>query len=164
MSLAYFPRATAKLARLEHRYFGKRREQTSFRLPRQHLGWQRDVHGCSGPLGETDPEIRNAWFWPTAWEEVSQHQAHIIVTIFGGNGVKQKALALQRILQLILASIPSTIGVGYPSSGTLLPTSMILQVLEKNAEVAVPLFVSCLFAKKIPRGSQRLQSFARRKD
>lgn len=42
------------------------------------------------PLGETDPEIRNAWFWPTAWEEVSQHQAHIIVTIFGGNGVKQK--------------------------------------------------------------------------
>ncbi|WHO78217.1 DUF4261 domain-containing protein [Rhizobium leguminosarum] len=100
------------------------------------------------PLAETDPEFRNAWFWPIAWEEVSQHQAHIIITIFGGKSAKQKALALQRMLQSILTSIPSTIGVAYPSSGTLLPTSMVLQVLEKNAEVAVPLFVSCLFAKE----------------
>ncbi|MBX4924711.1 DUF4261 domain-containing protein [Rhizobium binae] len=100
------------------------------------------------PLVETDPEIRNAWFWPTAWEEVSEHQAHIIVTIFGGNSAKQKALGLQRMLRLILANVPSTVGVGYPSSGTLLPTSMVLSVLEKENEVAVPLFVSCSFAKE----------------
>ncbi|MBY5665359.1 DUF4261 domain-containing protein [Rhizobium leguminosarum] len=100
------------------------------------------------PLGETDPEIRNAWFWPTAWEEVSRHRSHIIVTIFGGNGAKQKALGLQRMLQLILTSIPSTIGVGYPSSGTLLPTPMALSALEKNNDVAAPLFVSCFFAKE----------------
>ncbi|QWW71160.1 DUF4261 domain-containing protein [Rhizobium sp. WYJ-E13] len=100
------------------------------------------------PLGETDPEIRNAWYWPTAWKEVSQHRSHIIVTIFGGNGAKQKALALQRMLQLILAGVPSVIGVGYPSSGTLLPTPMVLSVLAKNDEIAVPLFVSCYFAKE----------------
>ncbi|EJZ21525.1 DUF4261 domain-containing protein [Rhizobium sp. Pop5] len=100
------------------------------------------------PLAETDPEIRNAWFWPTAWKEISRHQSHIIVAIFGGDGAKQKASALQRMLQLILTSIPSAIGVGYPSSGTLLPTSMALSVLEKNDEVAVPLFVSCFFAKE----------------
>ncbi|MBX5202427.1 DUF4261 domain-containing protein [Rhizobium sp. NZLR1] len=99
------------------------------------------------PLAETDPEIRNAWFWPSAWEEVSRHQAHMIVTIFGGNAT-QKAIGLQRMLRLILASVPSTIGVGYPSSGTLLPTSMVLSVLEKDTEVAVPLFVSCSFAKE----------------
>ncbi|MBX5147299.1 DUF4261 domain-containing protein [Rhizobium lentis] len=100
------------------------------------------------PLAEADPEIRNAWFWPTAWKEVSQHRSHIIVTIFGGSSAKQKALALQRTLRSILKSIPSAIGVGYPSSGTLLPTAMALQVLEKDTELAVPLFVSCFFAKE----------------
>lgn len=100
------------------------------------------------PLAEADPEIKNAWFWPTAWEEVRQHRSHIIVTIFGESGAKQKALTLQRTLRSILKSIPSAIGVAYPSSGTLLPTSMALQALEKDTELAVPLFVSCFFARE----------------
>ncbi|MGO6739895.1 DUF4261 domain-containing protein [Rhizobium ruizarguesonis] len=105
---------------------------------------------AQAPLGEADPEIRNAWFWPTAWEEVSQHRSHIIVTIFGGNSAKEKALALQRTLQVILTSIPSAIGVGCPSSGTLLPTSMALPMLEKDTEIAIPIFVSCFFATEDP--------------
>lgn len=105
---------------------------------------------AQAPLGEGDPQIRNAWFWPTAWKELSQHRSHIIVTIFGGGSGKQKALALQRMLQIILTSIPSAIGVVSLSSGALLPTSMVLPLVEKDTEVAIPIFVSCLFATENP--------------
>ncbi|ARM88432.1 hypothetical protein RHEC894_CH02132 [Rhizobium sp. CIAT894] len=100
------------------------------------------------PLHEADPEIRNVWFWPTAWEEISQHRSHIIVTIFGKGSAKQKALTLQRTLRSILTSVTSAIGVAFPSSGTLLPTSMALPVLDNKSEIAVPLFISCFFAKE----------------
>ena len=100
------------------------------------------------PLHEADPEIRNAWFWPTAWEEVSQHRSHIIVSIFGRSSAKQKALALQRTLCSILTTVTSAIGVGFPSSGTLLPTSMALPILDYKSEIAVPLYISCFFAKE----------------
>ncbi|OWV69408.1 hypothetical protein ATY77_19725 [Rhizobium sp. R634] len=99
------------------------------------------------PIREADPEIRNARFWPTAWSEISRHRSHVVVTVVGGDAIP-RAMVLQRILAAVFEAERSAIGSAYPSSGALLPRKVAQALLKQTSQVAVPLFVSCFFAKE----------------
>ncbi|WP_137128919.1 hypothetical protein [Rhizobium sp. FY34] len=65
-----------------------------------------------------------AWSWPTAWDELSKHRAHLVISTVGGDSPKHRAVVLQRLLSAILSASPSAIDVNYVSSGTLLPAKL----------------------------------------
>ncbi|API55404.1 hypothetical protein BMW22_28280 (plasmid) [Rhizobium leguminosarum] len=100
------------------------------------------------PIRELDPEIRNARFWPNAWSTISRHQSHLVVTVAGGSDGIARAMVLQRILVAVFVTQGSAIGSVYPSSGTLLPRKVVESLLHQDGQLAVPLFVSCFFAKE----------------
>jgi len=100
------------------------------------------------PMAKTDPPFTNAWFWPNAWDELSAHRAHFVVTIAGGESGRSLALILQRVLHSLLSASPSAIGVHYANSGTLLPTKLISQMLQEADQLALMLYISCFFARE----------------
>ncbi|SEL58401.1 protein of unknown function [Xaviernesmea oryzae] len=103
---------------------------------------------ANAPMAKTDPAFVNAWFWPTAWDELSRHSAHIVVSVAAGDGARARALTLQRILQSVLFASPSAIGVHYASSGTLLPAKLVSHILQEGDRPAPMLFLSCFFARE----------------
>ncbi len=99
------------------------------------------------PMANTDPEFRNAWFWPAAWEELSKHRAHFMVSVSGADDARTRGLIFQRLIRTLLAASPSAIGMHY-SSGTLLPARLVSHMLDKTDELALMMFVSCFFARE----------------
>ncbi|ACE94905.1 hypothetical conserved protein (plasmid) [Rhizobium etli CIAT 652] len=100
------------------------------------------------PIKESDPEIRNARFWPDAWNAISGHQSHLMVTVAGGSDGIARAMVLQRILLAVFVAQDSAIGSVYPSSGALLPRKAVEALLHQDGQLAIPLFISCFFAKE----------------
>ncbi len=112
------------------------------------------------PMQAADPQFVNAWFWPTAWDELSKHRAHIVVSTAGGNSPKHRALILQRLLSATLSVSPSAIGVNYASSGALLPTKLAFPMLQQADQIALMLFLSCFFAREAEGSFPRPGIFA----
>ncbi len=102
------------------------------------------------PLRSSDPEIRNAVLWPNAWDDIRKHQAHLVISVAGGNSPYNRAIVLQRIVGAVFEVEPSAIGTAYPYSGALLSKRAVGAALTSYEHVCAPLFISCFFAREPP--------------
>ncbi|SIR37344.1 protein of unknown function [Rhizobium sp. RU35A] len=104
--------------------------------------------GAPAPLQPSDPEIKNARLWPSAWGDIRAHRSHLIVTVAGGSDPVKRALLVQRLLAAIFQSGDDAIGTVCPQSGALLPRKAVLDLVVQSDQVGIPLFISCFFANE----------------
>ena len=100
------------------------------------------------PLAESDPQIRNAWYWPAAWSELKTHRSHMVVSVGGGLDGQTRARLLACVLVPLLGVMTNPIGLCNVGSGTLLSHAMAMSLIGQADTVALPLFISCHFARE----------------
>lgn len=100
------------------------------------------------PIRNADPEVKNAWLWPRAWDEIKEHRSHFVVSASGKADVLLKAMKIQQLIDAVFSSEPSAIGLVNPSSGVLLPAKLVVSLLRDARTLVMPLFLSCYFAKE----------------
>lgn len=91
------------------------------------------------PKGELEANAPYAYNWMNALEDVSSHQAHLIVTVMGGSGTSVKR---HRVFTEVIASLLRTtaaIGVYMGSQSLLIPTDDYLAEAEMMSDDQYPL-------------------------
>lgn len=93
------------------------------------------------PAGQLAGPAATAWYWPTAEADLSDHAAHLLVTLVdeGGRPV-EKALALTRLAAALAATAPA-VGVFWGPGRLVHPPDAFIEQAAPMGEHNLPLFL-----------------------
>lgn len=63
------------------------------------------------PMSDKDIPFLFAWYWPTAWEELRGHKAHMIVSVVGTPDARTRATLLGQLTAAAVEATPSSLAV-----------------------------------------------------
>lgn len=93
------------------------------------------------PWSQLEGPCETAWYWPTAAEELRDHEAHVLVTLIDEGGKEiPKATALTQLVAGVVATSP-TAGVFWGPGRLVHPTQAYLDQAVQLAADDLPLFL-----------------------